>query len=149
MTSTPTKADTKYRSQKTVSLKLRQCFNSYAKDSANQDHDGPKKSPSTDLSREKISTSPSGRHLGLYGALVTAYCNAGGEFSTYHKSQDQTTQEISEQILMMIHGLAASAARLGFFLHRWIQVMVTKPSVPTPERSATDPSEPAPQWHSS
>jgi hypothetical protein len=73
--------------------------------------------------REKTSTSPSGRHLGLYGALVTASCNAGGEFSTYHKSEDHTTQEMSKQILMMIHRLAASAARLGFFLHRWIQVI--------------------------
>jgi hypothetical protein len=73
--------------------------------------------------REQTSTSPSGRHLGLYGTLVAAYCNSGGEFSTYHKSEDLTTQEMSEQILMMIHGLAASAARLGFFLHRWIHVI--------------------------
>jgi hypothetical protein len=68
-------------------------------------------------SRKQTSTSPSGRHLGLYGALVTAYCDSGGEFSTYHKRADRTTQKMVEQILTMIHGLAASAARLGFFLH--------------------------------
>jgi hypothetical protein len=32
---------------------------------------------------EKTSTSPSGRNLGLYGALVTAYCDSSGEFSEY------------------------------------------------------------------
>jgi hypothetical protein len=32
-------------------------------------------------SNEKTLTSPSGRHLGLYEALVTAYCNSSGEFS--------------------------------------------------------------------
>jgi hypothetical protein len=73
--------------------------------------------------REQTLTSPSGQHLGLYAPLVTTYCDSGGEFSTYHKRADLTTQEISEQILMMIHGLAASAARLMFFLHRWIQVV--------------------------
>jgi hypothetical protein len=40
---------------------------------------------------EGTSTSPSGRRLGLYGALVTAYCNSSGEFSEYSPSLDQTT----------------------------------------------------------
>jgi hypothetical protein len=30
---------------------------------------------------------------------------------------------MAEQVLMMIHGLAAAAAKYGFFLHRWIQVV--------------------------
>jgi hypothetical protein len=30
---------------------------------------------------KQTATSPSGRHLGMYGALVTVYCNSSGEFS--------------------------------------------------------------------
>jgi hypothetical protein len=72
---------------------------------------------------EKTSTSPSGRHLGLYGALVTAYCNQSGEFSDLSANMQTSTQEMAEQILTMIHGLAAAAASHGFFLRRWIQVV--------------------------
>jgi hypothetical protein len=72
---------------------------------------------------EKTSTSPSGRHLGLYGALVTAYCNSSGEFSKMRPGDDNTPQEMAEQVLKMVHGLAAFAAKYGFFLHRWIQVV--------------------------
>jgi hypothetical protein len=72
---------------------------------------------------EKTLTSPSGRHLGLYGALVTAYCNSSGEFSKMRPGDDNTPQEMAEQELMMIHGLAASTAKYGFFLHQWIQVV--------------------------
>ena len=72
---------------------------------------------------EKTSTSPSGQHLGLYGALVTTYCNSSGEFSKLRPGDYNTPQEMAEQILQMIHGLAASAAKHGFFLQRWIQVV--------------------------
>jgi hypothetical protein len=71
---------------------------------------------------EQTSTSPSGRHLGLYGALVTAYCNSSGEFS--EPSEDyETPQEMAENIMRMIHGLASYAPRLGFYLYRWIHVV--------------------------
>jgi hypothetical protein len=48
---------------------------------------------------EQTSTSPSGRHLGLYGALVTAYCNSSGEFSNQSEHYKATTKEMAEQIL--------------------------------------------------
>jgi hypothetical protein len=72
---------------------------------------------------EQTSTSPSGCHLGLYGALVTAYCNSSGEFSDSLPDSYTTTQEEAEQILLLIHGIAASAARYGFYLRRWVQVV--------------------------
>jgi hypothetical protein len=72
---------------------------------------------------EQTSTSPSDRHLGLYGALVTVYCNSSGEFSDQSEHYKATTKEMAEQILQMIHGLASSAARLGFYLYRWIHVV--------------------------
>jgi hypothetical protein len=72
---------------------------------------------------EQTSTSPSGRHLGLYGALVTAYCNSSGEFTDQSDTYEATTQEMATQILSMIHGLASSAARHGYYLHRWVQVV--------------------------
>jgi hypothetical protein len=72
---------------------------------------------------EKTLTSPSGRHLGLYGALVTDFCNSSGEFSEYSDEEELNTKEMAAQILEMIHGLASSAARYGFYLQRWIQVI--------------------------
>jgi hypothetical protein len=38
--------------------------------------------------RERTSTSPSGRHLGLYKALATAYCNSSEEFSDLYDDDD-------------------------------------------------------------
>jgi hypothetical protein len=101
--------------------------------------------------RESTSTSPSGRHLGLYRALITAYIDASGEFSELadanithqdttmladddhsdnsdaatNASSDYTctTQEQAESILRVIYGLASTAARMGFYLHRWTQVV--------------------------
>jgi hypothetical protein len=69
---------------------------------------------------ERTSTSPSGRHLGLYKALVTSFCNSSGEFSADPADNDSelATQEMAEQILDMIHGLAATAARQAFYLQR-------------------------------
>jgi hypothetical protein len=53
--------------------------------------------------RERTSTSPSGRHLGLYKALATAYCNSSAEFSVLCDDDDPssmgTVQEQAESIL--------------------------------------------------
>jgi hypothetical protein len=75
--------------------------------------------------RDKTSTSPSGRHLGLYRALVMAHCNSSGEFcdSDPNDESDLTTKEMAEQILELIHGFASAAARQGFYLRRWISVV--------------------------
>jgi hypothetical protein len=59
----------------------------------------------------------------LYGALVTAHCTSSGAFSEYSDEFDATTQAMAGQILTMIHGLAATAAKHGFYLHRWIRVV--------------------------
>jgi hypothetical protein len=48
--------------------------------------------------REKTLTSPSGRHLQLYGGLVTAHCNSSGEFSEYSDEFDVTIKDMAEQI---------------------------------------------------
>jgi hypothetical protein len=76
--------------------------------------------------RERTSTSPSGRHLGLYKALATAYCNSSNEFSVLCDDDDPymgTVQEQAESILRIIHGLASKAAELGFYLRRWLHVV--------------------------
>jgi hypothetical protein len=72
---------------------------------------------------EQTTTSPSGRHLGVYRALVTAYCNSSGESADLTPGLETSTQEMAEQILVMIHGLAATAARQGFYLHHWVKVV--------------------------
>jgi hypothetical protein len=75
--------------------------------------------------KEKTSTSPSGRHLGLYRALVTAHWNSSGEFWDFDPNSESelTTQEMAEQILELIHGLASAAASQGFYSRRWINVV--------------------------
>jgi hypothetical protein len=76
--------------------------------------------------RERTSTSPSGRHLGLYKALATAYCNSSDEFSDLYDDDDPSMgsiQDQAEQILRIIHGLASKAAQLGFYLRRWLRVV--------------------------
>jgi hypothetical protein len=79
--------------------------------------------------RESTVTSPSGRHLGIYRSLVTAYCDSSGEFSTRpdldadSPASDLTVQEQAEEIPHVIFGLAESAARLGFYLQQWTQVI--------------------------
>jgi hypothetical protein len=92
---------------------------------------------------ESTDTSPSGRHLGIYGSLVTAYCDSSGKFSALPdvlpddeplpsllgdgkeslQSPQLTTQEQAESILHVIYGLATTAARLGFYLQRWTHVV--------------------------
>jgi hypothetical protein len=68
--------------------------------------------------REQMSTSPSGRHLGLYRALATAHCNSSGECCDFDDDDSNlTTKDMAEeQILELIHGLASAAARRGFYL---------------------------------
>jgi hypothetical protein len=69
--------------------------------------------------RETTSTLPSSRHLGLYKALATAYCNSNDEFANPANSNDPfdiPTQEKAYQILHLIHGLATTAATCGFYL---------------------------------
>jgi hypothetical protein len=78
-------------------------------------------SPGSSTGRKKTLTSPSGRHLGLYGALVTAHCNSSGGFAEYSDVFDVTTKDMAEKILNMIHGLASVAACHGFYLHRWVR----------------------------
>jgi hypothetical protein len=97
--------------------------------------------------REDMATSPSGRHLGIYRSLVTAYCDSSGEFSEApdpHSDDDDppvpnlmeddettvpapwfdpTVQEKSEAILQVIFGIAEATASLGFYLQRWTQVV--------------------------
>ena len=74
--------------------------------------------------REATSTSPSGRHLGVYKALAVAHCNSSGEFGSPDPTPGSppTTQDQATTILHAIHALAATAARRGFYLHRWIYV---------------------------
>jgi hypothetical protein len=76
--------------------------------------------------KETTSTSPSGRHLGQYKALVTAICNSNGEFSRPGDNDDNdnpTTQEKAEQTLQLIHSVTTTAATRGFYLQRWIEVI--------------------------
>ena len=75
--------------------------------------------------RESTSTSPSGRHLGVYKALVTAHINSSGEFDgpppplgsrllTPTHDSEPTTQEKATQILQSVHSLAALAHTIRF-----------------------------------
>jgi hypothetical protein len=76
--------------------------------------------------RERTSTSPSGRHLGLYKALVTAYCNSSDEFSVLYDDDDPSMgsiQDQAEQILRIVHGLASKAAQFAFYLRQWLNVV--------------------------
>jgi hypothetical protein len=99
--------------------------------------------------RESTATSPSGRHLGIYRRLITAYIDSSGEFSElpFDRPDDEslssptevgddalpspqmTTQEQAERILHVIYGLITTATRLGLYLQRWTQgvnVMIYK-----------------------
>jgi hypothetical protein len=80
---------------------------------------------------ERTSTSPSGRHLGLYKSLVTAHIDSGGDFRTDVPDDDQDTsiQDMASRILHLIHGLASLACLHGFYLDRWstvVNVMIYK-----------------------
>ena len=77
---------------------------------------------------EKTSTSRSGRHLGIYKSLITAYKNKGNEFNSKDVN-NRTIQEKAEDILHIIHGLAHTAVTYGFYLKRWesvVEIMMYK-----------------------
>jgi hypothetical protein len=79
--------------------------------------------------KESTSTSPSGRHLGIYKSLVTAYIDSGGEFGIIIDDDGVSIRDKAEEILRVIHGLAAEACKHGFYLNRWryvINVMIYK-----------------------
>eukprot|EP00980_Cylindrotheca_fusiformis_P029612 scaffold23609_cov122-Cylindrotheca_fusiformis.AAC.1 len=89
--------------------------------------------------RESTATSPSGRHLGLYKALLMAYYNKSGEFGPnetedsessddstavpWRSNQPPSTQELAKDILEIIYELATLATAKGFSLHRWTKVV--------------------------
>jgi hypothetical protein len=80
---------------------------------------------------EKTSTSPSGRHLGLYKSLVTAHIDSSGDFrADLPDNEDDTSiQDMATLILKVIHGLASLSCLHSFFLDRWsivVNVMIYK-----------------------
>jgi hypothetical protein len=74
---------------------------------------------------EKTSTSPSGRHLGLYKSLVTAHIDSGNEFGHQPGNDDDTptVQEHATEVLYAIYAAAVSVAQRGLYLDRWIHVV--------------------------
>jgi hypothetical protein len=79
--------------------------------------------------KESTSTSPSGRHLGIYKSLLTAYIDSGGEFGLDIDEDGVSIRDKAESILRVIHGLASAACNHGFYLHRWryvVNVMIYK-----------------------
>jgi hypothetical protein len=78
---------------------------------------------------EGTSTSPSGRHLGIYKSLLTAFIDSGGEFRTDLDDEGISVRDKAEDILRVIHGLASAACTHGFYLQRWryvVNVMIYK-----------------------
>jgi hypothetical protein len=74
--------------------------------------------------REATSTSPSGRHLGTYKTLLAVYFDKAHEFKELPEPASALTiQAKAEKILRVIHGLASTAARKGFYLKRWLRVI--------------------------
>ena len=79
--------------------------------------------------KEKTSTSPSNRHLGVYIAIATAYIDSGGEFSETYDDNNQSIKNKAEEILIIMHGLCDAALQKGFYLHRWksvVEIMIYK-----------------------
>jgi hypothetical protein len=72
---------------------------------------------------ERTSTSPSGRHLGLYKSVVTAHCDSGSEFDDAHTHTDLSTKQKATDILHAIYSVATSVAERGLYLARWIYVV--------------------------
>jgi hypothetical protein len=78
---------------------------------------------------EKTSTSPTGRHLGLYKSIFTAHCNSGSKFNDAKTPLDLSTKSKATAILQAIHLVATSVAERGLYLARWtnvINVMISK-----------------------
>ena len=57
--------------------------------------------------KEATSTSPSGRHLGMYKAILAAAENRNEEFDTKYKGK--TIQELADEILTLMYQLAVQA----------------------------------------
>jgi hypothetical protein len=72
---------------------------------------------------ERTSTSPSGRHLGLYKSVVTAHCDSGSEFDDDPTHADLSTKLKATEILHAIHSVATSVAERGLYLACWIYVV--------------------------
>jgi hypothetical protein len=71
---------------------------------------------------EKTSTSPSGRHLGLYKSIVTAHIDSGSEFDDGDKDT-VSTQSKATLLLHVIHDLATCVAERGLYLARCIHAV--------------------------
>jgi hypothetical protein len=71
---------------------------------------------------EQTSTSPSGRHLGLYKSLVTAHCDSGQEFQDCDNAGPSIKHKATA-VLAAIHQIAAGTAQCGLYLTRWIFVV--------------------------
>ena len=65
--------------------------------------------------KEETSISPSGRHSGIYKALLTVYNNYNAEFSN-KDNNGSTPQQKAEAIFQIICNLANHVANFGFFL---------------------------------
>jgi hypothetical protein len=71
---------------------------------------------------EKTSTSPSGRHLGLYKSLITAHCDSGKEFQDC-SDDAPSIQNKATAVLDAIHRILTGVAQRGLYLQRWIFVI--------------------------
>jgi hypothetical protein len=71
---------------------------------------------------EKTSTSPSGRHLGLYKSLVTVHCDSGQEFRDC-PDDAPSLQHQATAVLDAIHLLSTGVAQRGLYLQRWTFVI--------------------------
>jgi hypothetical protein len=71
---------------------------------------------------EKTSTSPSGRHIGLYKSIVTAHIDSGNELRDTTKGTHPTNSKATD-ILHAIHAVATCVAERGIYLRRWIYVV--------------------------
>ena len=71
---------------------------------------------------ERTSTSPSGRHLGVYKALILAMRNRNGEFGKATKNK-LSPKEMAESILKAIYILATRTMEYGLHLKRWQKVV--------------------------
>jgi hypothetical protein len=69
-----------------------------------------------------MSTSPSGRHLGLYKSLVTAHCDSGKEFQAV-PDDAPSIQAQATAVLDVIHRISTGVAARGLYLQCWVYVI--------------------------
>ena len=73
--------------------------------------------------KKQTNISPSGRHLGVYKALLVACTNFSNKFTIDYDHELQIDcQGKSERILKIMHGLVQMSANHGFYLHHWEKV---------------------------